>query len=86
MLGKSLAATASHAAANGQGSAAATALSPVYLPPDLSDADENVEPGVLSDDATDEELRAYAATHPLAKKVMRIFRAKIVEITRIDPS
>jgi len=61
--------------------AAAPALSPVYSPPDL-DEEEVPEPAALPTDATDEELMAYAASHPLARKAMRIFRAKIVSVKR----
>ena len=73
------------AAANGSSaSISTTSLNPMFAPPDLSavEADEAIEPEALSDDATEEELLAYAASHPLAKKAMRIFRAKIVEVKR----
>jgi hypothetical protein len=56
------------------------------MPPDLDPVQEEYEPVTLPENATEEELLAYAANHPLAKRAMRIFRAKIVEVTRIrDP-
>ena len=73
------------AAANGSSASVSTpSLNPMFAPPDLSavEADEAIEPEALPDNATEEELLAYAASHPLAKKAMRIFRAKIVEVKR----
>jgi DNA polymerase-3 subunit gamma/tau len=64
-------------------SAVAPALSPVYLPPDLGSDEEEAEPATLPENPTQEELIAYAANHPLAKKAMRIFRAKIVDVKRV---
>jgi len=86
LLGKSVAAGVGHAAANGSAAAAAPALSLTYTPPDFSESDDIPEPASLSENATDEELLAYASNHPLARKAMRIFRAKIVEVTRNEPS
>jgi DNA polymerase-3 subunit gamma/tau len=87
LFGSTSVETVSQAAANGSnGSAAAPALSPVFMPPDLDPVQEEYEPVTLPENATEEELLAYAANHPLAKRAMRIFRAKIVEVTRIrDP-
>ena len=67
---------------NSNGSAAAPALSPLFVPPDLDPIDEDYEPVTLPENATEDELFAYAANHPLAKRAMRIFRAKIVEVKR----
>ncbi len=64
-------------------SAAAPALSPVYAPPDFGSEEEEYEPIALPQNATEEELLTYAANHPLAKKAMRIFRAKIVAVKRV---
>ncbi len=63
-------------------SAAAPALSPMFVPPDFSATEDDSEPESLPENATEEELMAYAANHPLARKAMRIFRAKIVEVKR----
>jgi hypothetical protein len=83
ILGKSAGESATRTNSNGAAaSAAAPALTQVYLPPDLDTDDEESEPAALPENATDEELLAYAANHPLAKKAMRIFRAKIVEVKR----
>ena len=35
----------------------------------------------LSDNPTDEELNAYAAAHPGVRRVVNVFRGKIVEVT-----
>ena len=86
LLGKSIVTGISHATSNGSASAAAPALSPTYAVPDFSESDDVPEPESLSENATDEDLHTYASSHPLARKVMRIFRAKIVEVKRIDPS
>jgi DNA polymerase-3 subunit gamma/tau len=78
-------ANVSAAAAGGSSvSIPSPSLNPMFAPPDLSaiEADEEIEPEALPADATEEELLAYAASHPLAKKAMRIFRAKIVEVKR----
>ncbi|HKP70139.1 MAG TPA: DNA polymerase III subunit gamma/tau [Pyrinomonadaceae bacterium] len=86
LLGKSIVAGASHVAANGAASAAAPALSPAYAVPDFSESDDVPEPETLAENATDDEMLAYASNHPLTRKAMRIFRAKIVEVKRIDPT
>lgn len=83
LVGKSAGESATRTNSNGSAaSAAAPAMTPVYLPPDLDTDDEESEPSALPENATDQELLAYAANHPLAKKAMRIFRAKIVEVKR----
>jgi hypothetical protein len=70
-------------ASNGSAaSAAAPALSSIYSAPDLGE-EELPEPAAPPSDATDEELMIYAASHPLARKAMRIFRAKIVGVKRV---
>ena len=86
LLGKSLAAGVGHAVSNGSAAAAAPALSLTYTPPDFSESDDIPEPEGLSGNETDEQLLAYASNHPLARKAMRIFRAKIVEVKRAEPS
>lgn len=37
----------------------------------------------LTDEPTEDDLLAYAAAHPLVKKALRIFRAKVVEVKKI---
>jgi hypothetical protein len=67
----------------GTATAAAPALSTVFCAPDLDDKEEDSTPLTApSADASPEQLLAYAASHPLAKKAMRVFRAKIVEVRR----
>lgn len=80
ILGKPANEPVAHVSTNG--SAAAPALSPVFTPPVLGESEEPGEPASLPENATEEELLAYASGHPLVKKAMRIFRAKIVEVKR----
>jgi hypothetical protein len=47
------------------------------------DEEEVPVPSPLPADATDEDLLTFAASHPLARKAMRIFRAKIVSVKRV---
>ena len=86
LLGKATIAAPSHQTSNGSASAAAPAFSPAYQVPDFSESDDVPEPASLSGSATDEELLAYASSHPLTRKAMRIFRAKIVEVKRNEPT
>jgi len=80
ILGKPASEPVSRVSTNG--SAAAPALSPVFTPPNLGESEAPGEPASLAENASEEELLAYAAGHPLVKKAMRIFRAKIVEVKR----
>ena len=81
LLGRNGSESHANGSTNGAASAAAApALSPVYTAPDLSSADEDTDPGILPENATEEEMIAFASNHPLTKKAMRIFRAKIVEV------
>ncbi len=83
LLGKAALETGLRTSSGGStASAAAPALSPMFIPPDFSASEDDSEPESLPENATEEELMAYAANHPLAKKAMRIFRAKIVEVKR----
>ena len=83
LIGKVVSAGVAPAASNG--SAAAPALSAIYTPPDFSESDDIPEPERLTGTETDEQLNAYASNHPLVRKAMRIFRAKIVAVTT-EPS
>ena len=51
--------------------------------PVFGQTEEIPEPAPLPADATEEELMSYAASHPLARKAMRIFRAKIIGVKRV---
>ncbi|MDM7922483.1 MAG: hypothetical protein QUS14_09290, partial [Pyrinomonadaceae bacterium] len=55
-----------------------------YAPPELEPIDDNAPLPELTDDATDEELMAYAKAHPAVRRAMRIFRAQVVEVKRIS--
>ncbi|MDQ6787767.1 MAG: DNA polymerase III subunit gamma/tau [Acidobacteriota bacterium] len=54
---------------------------PVFEEEKISD-----EIPVLPENPTDEQLWQYAENHPLAKKALRIFRGKIIEVTRTPQS
>lgn len=76
--------TAEKPIANGSGG---TATAPArdlsaYAAPVLEIDNETVDLPVLSDDPTDEELVAYANAHPDVRRVMRVFRAKVVSVTK----
>ena len=66
--------------------AAAPALSAVFTPPEFDESDEDYEPTLLPENATDQDLVAYATKHPLTRKAMRIFRAKIVRVEKVKES
>jgi hypothetical protein len=69
------------AAANGSAAAPAYDVSKIradVVPP----KEEDVELPVLSADPTEEELMAYANAHPSIRAAKRIFRAKIVRVTK----
>lgn len=70
-------------AANGSaGAGVAPALSVVFTPPVLDEPEESSEPASLPADATEDQIRMYAASHPLTRKVARVFRATIVDVDR----
>lgn len=65
---------------------AATAVAPAK---DLSKfiptfEEESSEIPVLPENPTEEEMWEYARNHPLTKKVLRLFRGEIVEVTRAE--
>lgn len=66
---------------NGTATAPARDLS-AFAAPVLDRDNEIIELPVLSDDPTDEELVAYASAHPDVRRVMRVFRAKVVSVTK----
>ncbi|MBA4121066.1 MAG: DNA polymerase III subunit gamma/tau [Acidobacteria bacterium] len=69
---------------------AATAFAPAKDKPSFVipefDEEESTEIPVLPENPTDEEMWQYAQNHPLVKKVLRVFRGKIVEVNRIQDS
>ncbi len=68
---------------NGNGTVAATAKKPIFEIPVFETEDENAPLPELSDDPTEEELWNYAQSHPLTKKVIRIFRGKLIEVKKL---
>lgn len=67
----------------GTATAAAPAKTPIIEIPVFETENESVELSELSDDPTEEELWHYAESHPLTKKLIRIFRGKLVEVKKI---
>ncbi|MGI8786609.1 MAG: DNA polymerase III subunit gamma/tau [Pyrinomonadaceae bacterium] len=67
---------------------AGAAFAPAKDKPDFAipilNEEEAQEIPVLPENATEEELWHYARNHPIAKKVLRIFRGEIVEVKRIN--
>ncbi|MGH9821581.1 MAG: hypothetical protein ACRD43_15585, partial [Pyrinomonadaceae bacterium] len=72
---------ASTESANGSASTAAVRA---FERPDLIPVfdDTPVELPELTENATEQELLAYAQNHPTVKKALRVFRGKIVEVKR----
>lgn len=69
-------------ASNSYGAATAPAVDVSHMIADLKLEEESVPLPELSDDPSDDELQAYAEAHPAVRRVMRIFRAKIVKVER----
>lgn len=75
---------ASDKPANGNGGVSVPAVVPtIFTPPSFDEDDAPVELPALSDNPTEQELLAYAHAHPVVKKAMRVFRAKITEVKRV---
>ena len=69
---------------NSNGTAAAPARSkPIFEIPVFETEDENAPLPELSENPTEEELWLYAESHPLTKKLIRIFRGKLVEVKKL---
>ena len=64
------------------GTAFAPAMDVSAFMPAIEEETETELP-VLSDNPTKEEMLAYAHAHPLVKKALRIFRGKIIEISKV---
>ena len=82
LIGKQSASAVAASANGASGSAAAPAFATTYTPPTFEEDGPVEAPALPNADATEEELRAYAASHPATRTAMRVFRAKIVSITR----
>lgn len=69
---------------NGNGTAAAPARQkPIFEIPVFETEDENAPLPELPENPTEEELWHYAQSHPLTKKLVRIFRGKLVEVKKL---
>lgn len=67
---------------NGNGDRTANLENPGFEPPAFAGDETDAALPSLPENPTDEQLLAYAQAHPRVKKVIRIFRAKIVEIKK----
>lgn len=81
LFGRGPASTKSASANGGSATGAAPARAATLIAPRVEPIEE-VELPVLSDDPTEAELMAYAEAHPAVRAAMRVFRAKIVEVTK----
>ncbi len=66
---------------------AATAAAPAknkpnFIIPTFDDEEASTELPILPENPTEEDLWQYAHNHPMVKKALRIFRGKIIEVTR----
>ncbi|HXH68748.1 MAG TPA: DNA polymerase III subunit gamma/tau [Pyrinomonadaceae bacterium] len=69
---------------NGAAAAFAPAKSkPSFVIPEAGEEEISDEIPVLPENPTEEEMWHYAENHPMVKKALRIFRAKIVEIEKV---
>ena len=68
---------------NGNGNSAAPAFKkPIFEIPVFETEDENAPLPELPENPTEEELWHYAQSHPLTKKLIRIFRGKLIEVKK----
>ena len=68
---------------NGNGTAAAPARAPLNIQiPKFEEDDVVTDIPKLSETPTEEELFAYANAHPDVRKLMRIFRAKVIAVNK----
>lgn len=58
----------------------------IILPSAFGTEDISDEIPILPENPTTEEMWHYAENHPFVKKALRIFRGKIVEVEKIEPS
>lgn len=68
---------------NGNGTAAAPARKPIFEIPVFETEDETAPLPELPENPTEEELWHYAKSHPVTKKLIRIFRGKLTEVKKI---
>ena len=68
---------------NGNGTAAAPTRAPLNIQiPKFEEDDVVLEVPELSENPTEEELFAYANAHPDIRKLMRMFRAKVIAVNK----
>ncbi len=67
---------------SGNGTAAAPAFDVAKLKAELSPEEAPVELPILSAEPTDEELMNYANAHPAVRAAKRIFRGKVIEVSK----
>jgi hypothetical protein len=83
LIGNQAGAMAAKPNGNGSAAAAAPSRAPLNLQiPNFEEEDAKIELPVLSDNPTEEELFAYANAHPMVRKAMRIFRAKVIAVSK----
>lgn len=58
----------------------------INIPSAFGTEDISDEIPILPENPTTEEMWQYAENHPFVKKALRIFRGKIVEVEKIEPS
>jgi DNA polymerase-3 subunit gamma/tau len=86
LIGNQAGAIAAKPNGNGSAAAAAPSRAPLNLQiPNFEEEDAKIELPVLSDNPTEEELFAYANAHPMVRKAMRIFRAKVIAVNKKQP-
>ncbi len=68
---------------NKNGAAAAPAFDVAKLKAELAPEEPDVELPVLGPDPTEDELLAYAKAHPAVRSAMRVFRGKIIGVTKV---
>jgi DNA polymerase-3 subunit gamma/tau len=62
--------------------AAPPKIKSTFVIPTFDEPDESTELPILPENPTEEQLWQYAQNHPMVKKALRIFRGKIVEVSR----
>lgn len=78
-----ISAVTSTVSTNGTATAPAKAKPKIdFQIPNFETENESEETFVLPENPTEEELRLYAENHPLVKKALRIFRGKIIKVTK----
>ena len=56
---------------------------PAFVLPEFDEEEENGEIPILPENPTQEDILKYAENHPTVKKILRIFRGKIIEAKKL---